>query len=70
MTSLLSGPRVISGVLALIGFVVGAWLGTRLAPLVLSGGRESTWAPAFALILPGNQPIVTASPAPEQIAVH
>jgi S1-C subfamily serine protease len=40
----------ISGVLALIGFIVGAWLGTRIAPLVLSGGRESTWAPAFALV--------------------
>jgi hypothetical protein len=40
----------ISGVLALIGFVVGAWVGTRIAPLVLSGGRESQWAPAFALI--------------------
>jgi hypothetical protein len=40
----------ISGVLALIGFVVGAWVGTRIAPLVLSGGRESTWAPAFALV--------------------
>src|ERR1044072_698901 len=40
----------ISGVLALAGFVAGAWLGTRIAPLVLSGGRESQWAPAFALI--------------------
>jgi hypothetical protein len=40
----------ISGVLALVGFVAGAWLGTRLAPLVLSGGREATWAPAFALV--------------------
>ncbi len=40
----------ISGVLALVGFVVGAWLGTRIAPLVLSGGRESQWAPAFALV--------------------
>ena len=40
----------ISGVLALVGFVAGAWLGTRLAPLVLSDGRESTWAPAFALV--------------------
>ena len=40
----------ISGVLALVGFVAGAWLGTRIAPLVLSGGRESPWAPAFALI--------------------
>jgi len=40
----------ISGVLALVGFVAGAWLGTRIAPLVLSGGRESQWAPAFALV--------------------
>jgi S1-C subfamily serine protease len=40
----------ISGVLALVGFVVGAWLGTRIAPLVISGGRESAWAPAFALV--------------------
>jgi S1-C subfamily serine protease len=40
----------ISGALALVGFVAGAWLGTRVAPLVLEGGRESTWAPAFALI--------------------
>jgi S1-C subfamily serine protease len=40
----------IAGVLALVGFAAGAWLGTRIAPLVLEGGRESTWAPAFALI--------------------
>ena len=40
----------ISGALALVGFAVGGWLGTRIAPLVLSGGRESTWAPAFALV--------------------
>ena len=40
----------VAGVLALAGFAAGAWLGTRLAPLVLSGGRESTWAPAFALV--------------------
>ncbi|HWM12346.1 MAG TPA: MarP family serine protease [Solirubrobacteraceae bacterium] len=40
----------VSGVLALIGFAAGAWLGTRVAPLVLEGGRESTWAPAFALV--------------------
>jgi S1-C subfamily serine protease len=40
----------IAGVLALVGFAVGAWLGTRIAPLVLEGGRESTWAPAFALV--------------------
>jgi S1-C subfamily serine protease len=40
----------IAGVLALVGFAAGAWLGTRIAPLVLEGGRESTWAPAFALV--------------------
>ena len=39
-----------AGVLALVGFAAGAWLGTRLAPLVLEGGRESQWAPAFALV--------------------
>ena len=38
----------ISGALALAGFAVGAWLGTRLAPLVL-GDRDSAWAPGFAL---------------------
>jgi S1-C subfamily serine protease len=40
----------ISGALALVGFAVGGWLGTRVAPLFLSGGRESAWAPAFALL--------------------
>jgi S1-C subfamily serine protease len=40
----------VAGVLALVGFAAGAWLGTRLAPLVLEGGRESQWAPAFALV--------------------
>ena len=38
----------ISGALALAGFAAGAWLGTRLAPLVL-GDNESAWAPGFAL---------------------
>ena len=33
----------------LIGFGVGAILGSRLAPLVLDGGYEDTFAPAFAL---------------------
>jgi S1-C subfamily serine protease len=40
----------ISGALALVGFAAGAWLGTRIAPLFLSGASESQWAPAFALI--------------------
>jgi uncharacterized membrane protein required for colicin V production len=40
----------VAGALALLGFAAGAWLGTRVAPLVLDGGRESQWAPAFALV--------------------
>jgi S1-C subfamily serine protease len=40
----------ISGALALVGFAVGAWVGTRVAPLFLSGDAESEWAPAFALV--------------------
>jgi S1-C subfamily serine protease len=40
----------VSGALALVGFAAGAWLGTRVAPLVLADGRGSTWAPAFALV--------------------
>jgi S1-C subfamily serine protease len=38
----------VAGALALVGFAVGAWLGTRLAPLVLAD--DSVWAPAFALM--------------------
>jgi S1-C subfamily serine protease len=40
----------VAGFLALIGFAVGAWLGTRIGPLVLSDGRHSPWAPAFGLV--------------------
>jgi S1-C subfamily serine protease len=40
----------VAGALALAGFAAGAWLGTRAAPLVLADGRESAWAPAFALV--------------------
>jgi S1-C subfamily serine protease len=40
----------ISGALALVGFAAGAWLGTRIAPVFLSGGNGSEWAPAFALV--------------------
>jgi S1-C subfamily serine protease len=39
----------VAGALALIGFAVGAWVGTRIGPLVLSEGKRSPWAPAFAL---------------------
>ena len=40
----------VAGALALVGFALGAWLGTRIGPLVLHGGRRSPWAPAFGLI--------------------
>jgi S1-C subfamily serine protease len=40
----------VAGALALAGFAAGAWLGTKLGPLVLSDGRRSPWSPAFALI--------------------
>jgi hypothetical protein len=40
----------VSAALALAGFAAGAWLGTRLGPLVVPGGRSSPWAPAFGLL--------------------
>src|SRR3954452_14081366 len=40
----------VAGFLALAGFALGAWLGTRIGPLLLSGGRRSPWAPAFGLV--------------------
>jgi len=40
----------VAGALALAGFAVGAWIGTKLGPLVLSGGKRSPWAPAFGLV--------------------
>jgi S1-C subfamily serine protease len=40
----------VAGALALIGFAVGAWVGTRVGPLLLSDGRQSPWAPAFGLV--------------------
>ena len=39
---------LIVGVLTLIGFAFGAMLGSRLAPLVLSEGTRSPYAPLFA----------------------
>jgi S1-C subfamily serine protease len=41
---------LIAGALALAGFALGAFAGTRLAPLVLSGDSASPYAPAFALM--------------------
>ena len=39
----------IVGALSLAGFVVGAYIGTRLGPLVLSKGDRSPYAPLFGL---------------------
>ena len=40
----------VTGALALVGFAIGAWVGTRVGPLVLPDGRDSGWAPAFGLM--------------------
>jgi len=40
----------IVGALSFVGFVAGAFLGTRLAPLVLPQGSASPYAPAFGLV--------------------
>jgi S1-C subfamily serine protease len=40
----------IVGALSLAGFAIGAFLGTRLAPLILPGGSHSQYAPLFGLL--------------------
>jgi uncharacterized membrane protein required for colicin V production len=40
----------IVGVLSLAGFAIGAFIGTRLGPLLLPQGSSSPYAPAFGLI--------------------
>jgi hypothetical protein len=40
----------VAGALALLGFAVGAWIGTRVGPLLLPDGADSGWAPAFGLM--------------------
>lgn len=40
----------IVGALSLVGFAVGAFLGTRLAPLLLTQGDRSPYAPLFGLL--------------------
>ncbi len=40
----------VTGALALIGFALGAWLGTRLAGIVLPDGSRSPYAPAIGLV--------------------
>jgi S1-C subfamily serine protease len=40
----------VAGALALFGFAAGAFIGTRIGPLVLEEGSRSPWSPAFALV--------------------
>src|SRR3954467_14605829 len=40
---------LIVGALSLAGFAVGAFVGSRLGPLVLAQGAKSPYAPVFAL---------------------
>ena len=40
----------VAGALALVGFAIGAWVGTRVGPLLLDDGRRSPWSPAFGLV--------------------
>lgn len=40
----------VAGVMALLGFALGAVIGTRLAPLLLTGGDHSRYAPLFGLL--------------------
>ena len=39
----------LAGALALAGFAAGAWIGTRIGPLLLSDGKDSPYAPLFGL---------------------
>jgi S1-C subfamily serine protease len=41
---------LIAGALSLVGFAAGAFVGSRLGPLVLEDGSHSPYAPLFALI--------------------
>jgi hypothetical protein len=40
----------VTGALALVGFALGAWIGTRLAGLVLHDGSRNPYAPAVGLV--------------------
>jgi S1-C subfamily serine protease len=44
------GQGFVAGALALVGFALGAFIGTRVGPLLLSGGKESPYAPLFGLL--------------------
>src|SRR4051794_15731965 len=45
------GQGLIAGGLALVGFGLGAFLGSRLGPVLLSEGSHSPYAPLVALIV-------------------
>lgn len=40
----------IAGALSLVGFAAGAWIGTRIGPLLLEEGSRSPYAPLFGLL--------------------
>jgi S1-C subfamily serine protease len=40
----------LAGALSLLGFVLGAWIGTRVGPVLLTGGNDSPYAPVFGLV--------------------
>ena len=42
---------LVVGALSLVGFVAGAFLGSRLAPVLLSGGSASPYAPLVSLVV-------------------
>jgi hypothetical protein len=44
------GRGLVVGGLALLGFVGGAFAGSRLGPMLLNEGSESAWAPLLALV--------------------
>ncbi len=44
------GQGLIAGGLALVGFIVGGFVGSRLGPLFLADGSHSPYAPLFALV--------------------
>ena len=54
--------------LSLAGFALGAFVGSRLAPLLLAGGSSSPYAPLFSLVTalmvggPSQNPVVDAAP--------
>jgi S1-C subfamily serine protease len=43
------GQGFVAGALSLAGFAAGAWIGTRIGPLLLHDGENSPYAPLFGL---------------------